>query len=133
MTATMRHDIEEVSFHLVLYRRLATYHKFLIDRYESLCDYFAGRNRASTLVMNIFFENFKRQGSLFVKHSCPYRANETVTIFSPRYPFKLFESPLLPSGAYRAHVIYTSGPGPRSAIFMEFIVFFSISDHRVWQ
>lgn len=100
LSATLRHDIEEACFQLVLYRRLAIYHKFLIDRCENICDYFAGRNRASTLALNIFMENSRRQGSLFANHSCPSRANEMLGIISPRVSSRLFEFPLLPSGYY---------------------------------
>lgn len=124
--------MDEIYIHLVMYRRLATYQKFLIDRRESMCDYLAGGNRGSTLVLNIYLENYKHQNSLFMNHTCPYRANETLAIISPRFPMKLFEFPLLPSGDYRMHTIYGSDAGPNSAFYIEFVIYVSISDHRVW-
>lgn len=132
ISITFRHDVQEVYCHIILHRRLATYHKFLIDRWENVCDYFAGRNRGSTLVTTIIWENLKKQGNL-TTHACPYRANETISIHAPRISEKLLEFPLLPSGDFRAHFYYASGPGPNGKFYMEMIMHFGISDHRVWQ
>lgn len=126
---TLRYNVDLMEVHMELYRRYNTYQKYLIDRWENMCDYLSGRNRGSTMVLLAVFNNFPE----FVKSlkSCPFKMNDTLVLSLNNYNMGRVRLPLLSAGQYRFACSFTAGK-ERSEL-TKYSVYFSISDHRVWQ
>lgn len=107
--------------------RYNTYQKFPINLWENVCDYLAGRGRQ--YMINIMYDNF---GQYITNHTCPFKANETLSFMVDKYYVNNFTfNYLVPSGDYRLNITYAVGAERNMLIELEF--YYSVSDHRIWR
>lgn len=121
----LRHPIDNVQLHVVLYYRYNRYQKYLIDRWEDICGYFSGK--VPSPILDIILKNTKQFSN--VNHTCPYSGSMTFAAKQFKMDNFIIE-PLLPAGKFRADVSFTEGAKRNTVSHIK--VFFSISDHRVW-
>lgn len=125
----MRRDLNNIWMHFNMYHRYTTWQKFLIDRWENLCDYLNGKRIAP--VIEVLFKIFQKNSN--INHTCPYREIEIIlaqTIDRMILDDYLIALPLLPSGDYRFELSIAEGKGENSIMLWK--MYFTISDIRVW-
>lgn len=120
-------QLNNIQVHVETFYRYATFQKYPIERWESLCDFLSGRG--NPILLKIMFANVGKY--IQVKHPCPYKLNETISILIERYDIRSFRfEPLLPAGDYRLNVTFAEGKERHTIFVIE--ASGSVSDHRIW-
>lgn len=118
--------LKSINLHGVLNYRYNTYQKFLIDRWEDVCGYFA--DNKSSLLINLFMQIISNYTSF--NHTCPF--TEDLFVLMTNYSMnEIIVKPLLPAGQFRMDINFTEGERKKSILGLQ--VYFKVSDYRIWQ
>lgn len=122
-----RQTLENIQVHFDTMFRYSKFQKFPVNRWENLCDFLSGKGNQPILA--VLFGNLQNYTN--VNHTCPFEANETLTLKADQYEWDSFAFKyFLPAGDFRFNITYTEGA--QRNMLGRFEAHFAISDHRVW-
>lgn len=128
ITGILNKTVNELYVRVTLYKKYATYQKYLIDVRENVCDFFQFANRNNP-VSKVIINNMVRILQTNFPLRCPFKPDRLV-IWNDRLNVSELTFPLMPAGRYRMEVLLTEMSLANKYGLVK--LYFAISDLRVW-
>lgn len=74
ITSALLEDMDDLYVRFILFYRYTTYRKFLVDRWENVCAYLAGKPNRGTEYLDVFYINWRNLSS--IDHPCPMQKGD---------------------------------------------------------